>query len=35
LRRAMVAKELNDAVHWSAIPAKIIAVLEKLRRLAA
>jgi hypothetical protein len=35
IRRAMVVKELNDAVGWAAIPAKIMDVLEKLRRLAA
>ena len=35
LRRAILAKELNDAWLWSAIPAKIMTALEKLMRLAA
>jgi len=35
LRRACLAKELNDACHWSTIPAKIRIALEKLMRLAA
>jgi hypothetical protein len=34
LRRAVLAKELNDALHWSAIPAKIRQTLEKLMRIA-
>jgi len=35
LRRAMVAKELNDTLQWNAIPAKIRNALKKLMRLAA
>jgi len=35
LRRALVAKELNDALRWSAIPEKIRTTQEELRRLAA
>jgi len=34
LRRAIVAKELEDASHGSAMPAKIMLTLEKLLRLA-
>ena len=35
LRRAIVAKEFNDALQWNAIPAKIMQALEKLMRIAA
>ena len=35
LRRAMIAKDFYDALHWAAIPTKIIHVLEKLMRIAA
>jgi hypothetical protein len=35
LRRAVLAKELNDALHWKAIPTKIRQTLEKLMRIAA
>jgi hypothetical protein len=35
LRRARIAKDFYAAMHWAAIPTKIIHVLEKLMRLAA
>jgi hypothetical protein len=35
LRRAILEKELNDALHLAAIPAKIMNVLEKIMRIAA
>jgi hypothetical protein len=35
LRRAVLPKELNDALHWAAIPAKIRLTLENLMRIAA
>jgi hypothetical protein len=34
LRRAVLTQELNDALHWTAIPAKIMQTLEKLMRIA-
>jgi hypothetical protein len=35
LRRAALTQELNDALHWTAIPTKIMQTLEKLMRIAA